>query len=248
MKPYLIAPYLVALGAIGCGGAADIPNTPDLSGLLADYEHPTALLDETSVAMALKSAPPLEELAAGFDAAEAILDTDVNSASDSSSGSSGTRLRLQGSISLHVLCPGELGEPNYDESVNGSLSFTLALADNRIRRSFGGVAKACLLHGGIGDVPVSIRLDGPVEFDMGSEIGVGKRWSGALLASLPGELQVGNTVFRSISARRTVEGQFQHLVTIDQKTLVLELGSGGITVRTGSGDWFCTAGGSCALR
>ncbi|HKO47166.1 MAG TPA: hypothetical protein VJV79_05555 [Polyangiaceae bacterium] len=248
MNPYSIVSCFVALGAIACSGAADIPDTPDLSRLLAAYEQPTASLDETTVAMALSSSPPLKELAAGIDAAKYILHDDVDNASSSSSGSTGSRLRVQGSISLHIRCPGEHAESNFDEAVNGSITLTLALADNRIRRSFGGVAKACVLHGEVGDYPARVRLDGPIEIDMGSDIGLGKRWSGELLASLPGELRVGDLVFQSISARRTPSGQFQHLVRIEGETIVLALGDDGITIRDGSGVWFCREGASCARR
>ena len=251
MKALSLTPYLLLLSTVACSGAADIPSTPDLSELLQNYDHPTASLDESTVAQAVESTPSLKELAAGIEAADYILGDNVDSASTTASGSSGTRLRLQGSISLHVRCPGELSEPNFDEAVNGSISFTLALADNRIRRSFGGEAKACVLQGKLAGKPARITLDGPIAFDIGGDVGVGRRWSGELLASLPGELNVAGIEFKSISARRTADGTFQHLVRMpaDNKTVVLELNvDDGITVRDGSGVWFCATGEPCARR
>ncbi|HEY0466984.1 MAG TPA: hypothetical protein VGC79_22430 [Polyangiaceae bacterium] len=235
------------MSTLACGGAADVPDTPDLRELQSDYENPTASLNETSVVEALRTAPPLQELAAGIDATEYIMG-DVNDASINSSNKTGSRLRLQGSIKLHVRCPGERSDPNFDEAVNGSISLTLALSDNRIHRSFGGEAKACVLKGNVRDIPASIRLDGPIAFDMGGDVGVGSRWSGSLLAYLPGVLTVAGIDFKSISARRTADGTLQHLVRFNDKTIIFELSNEGITIRDSVGVWFCSAGESCARR
>src|SRR3954453_15878626 len=135
VKVPLLTLSLVVMSSAACSGVADIPNTPDLSQLLQDYEHPTASLDETSVAQAISDMPSLKQLAAGVDAPEYVT-SGVDDASMDSSGSTGSRLRVQGSVAVHVRCPGELGNPVYDEAINGSISFTLALAENRIRRSF----------------------------------------------------------------------------------------------------------------
>lgn len=252
MNASSLACCLVALCTAACGGAADIPDTPDLRELLANYQAPTASLNQTSAAEALKSAPSLsdlEALAVGFQAAESLVASDVDQASSTSSGSSGTRIRLQGSINLHVRCPGDPSNPNYDESVNGSVSLTLAVADNRIRRSFGGEAKTCRLLGKLHELDASVELDGPLAFDLGGDVGIGQRWTGTLLASLPGALTVAGHEFRTISGR-LVEGRFQHLVTLpDGKTIVLQVsGDGGITIRDNTGVWFCKEGEPCAVR
>jgi hypothetical protein len=248
VKPSLLACWFVALNTVGCGGVADIPETPDLRELLQSYERPTATLDVSSVQAALDSAPPnLRELAAGIEAAKYVMG-DVDYASKTSSNRGGQRIRLQGSLGLNIRCPGERGNPVYDESINGSLSLTLAIADNRIRRSMGGEAKACILQGSLHGLPARIRLDGKVAFDVGGDLGLGQPWSGELLTSLPGELHVGDYVFQSISARLH-SGRFQHLVRLnDGTTIVLELGDDGITLRDASGIWFCAEGESCAKR
>ncbi|HYP97242.1 MAG TPA: hypothetical protein VER96_01125 [Polyangiaceae bacterium] len=248
MKPSLLIGCLAALSAVACGGAADIPDTPDLRGLIRDYEAPTASLDATSAAQTLHGAPALDELSTGFLAAQNVLDSDVNQASKTSSGSTGSRIRLQGSIGLQIRCPGEASQPNLDESVNGSISITLAIADTKIRRSFGGDAKHCALQGTRAGRTVRVELDGQVAFDLGNDIGIGQRWSGKLLASLPGTLTVDGHEFRSISGLLS-DGVFQYLVNVDSGTVVLQLGGDDvITVRDGNGTWFCREGEPCAMQ
>ena len=247
MKARLLPVCLLALGASACGGAADIPETPDLRELLQSYERPTAALDGSNVDAVLTLAPNLRELAAGFDAAK-YLPKEVDYASSSTAPKTGSRLRLQGSVRLDIRCPGERSDPVYDEAVNGAVSLTIAVAESRILRSMGGEANNCVLQGTLQGVPVRIAIDGQIAFDLGSDIGIGQYWSGELLASLPGELRVGDYVFQSISARYT-KGRFQHLVRLDDdSTIVLELSNEGITVRDGSGVWFCAEGKSCAKR
>lgn len=249
VKPPWLAYCFVALSTVACGAAADVPETPDLRELLAGYDRPTAQLDQTTVAEALNSVQNLSELAAGVRAAKVILGN-VDYASETSSTKTSSRLRLQGSISVKIRCPGDRSDPVYDESINGSLSVTLAVAENRILRSMGGHADACVLQGTLRGLPARIELDGEVNFDLGGDIGVGQRWTGELLATLPGTLTVAGIDFQSVSARLH-EGRFQHLVTLPKtgKTFVLELSDdAGVTIRDGSGVWFCAEGQSCAKR
>ena len=63
MKPYWIFAF-VALTA--CSGAAEIPDTPDLTALQVEYDNPSATLDATTVQETLEEIPPLDALAAGF--------------------------------------------------------------------------------------------------------------------------------------------------------------------------------------
>jgi hypothetical protein len=249
VKPSLLAFCLVAMSVVACGGAADIPDTPDLRELIREYETPTASLDATSAARALHDAPALDQLSTGFLAAQRVLKDDVDRASDSSSGSTGSRIRLQGSIGLQVRCPGDADAPQYDANVNGSVSLTLAISDNRIRRSFGGDARGCVLQGTRLGRTFRVVLDGPLAFDLGSDLGIGQRWSGRLLASLPGTLTVEGHEFRSLSGL-LVDGVFQYLVNLDGVgTVVLQLGGDDvITVRDGNGVWFCREGQPCAIQ
>jgi len=238
---------LAALGTAACGGAADIPATPDLRSLLESYERPTASIDAARAATALDSVPNLAELAAGFRAAAYVM-SKVDVASDDTSQSTGQRVRLQGAIGLALRCPGNAADPQYDENINGSISLTLAVADNRILRSFGGEAKSCILEGTLRGRAARIVLDGALAFDVGRDLGLGQRWTGDLLASLPGTLRVDEFEFRSISGRLT-DGRFQYLLTLDdEKTIVLQLGDDGLTVRDNSGVWFCAPGEPCASR
>jgi hypothetical protein len=248
VKPPLLACCLVALSTAACGGVADIPETPDLRELLQSYERPTASLDATNIAAALDSAPPnLRELAAGIEAARYVMG-DVDTASRTASNRGGERVRLQGSLGLKIRCPGDRSNPVYDERINGSLSLTLAVADNRIRRSMGGEAKACVVEGTLHGLPARIQIDGKVAFDLGGDIGLGQPWSGEFLTSLPGKLRVGDYVFQSISGRLH-DGRFQHLVRLnDDTTIVLEVSDDGITIRDAAGVWFCKEGEPCAKQ
>ena len=248
VKPHWLACCLVALSALGCGGAADIPDTPDLRALLQSYDRPTASLDLTTVQDALDSAPNLKELAAAVQATKYLMGDDVNYASRAPTTKGGGRIRLQGSLGLVVRCPGDRADPVYDESINGSLSLTIAVDDNKIRRSLGGQANGCVLQGPIRGVPASIKLDGSVAFDLGGDIGLGQPWGGELLASIPGELTVEGYTFKSISGRLH-EGRFQHLLQLPNgTTVVLELSDTGVTIRDASGVWFCAEGQPCAKQ
>jgi len=256
---------LLALSAVACSGAADIPPTPDMRSLLQSYERPSATLDGARVDDALKNAPNLQALAAGMQAVKYIA-SDVNDASDSSSSSSRSNLRLQGALRLKVRCPGERSEPVYDEALNGSVSLTVAVAESRILRSVGGEARACVLQQTLtGGLTARIQLDGDIAFDLGGDIGIGQYWSGELLASLPGQLRVGDYMFESVSARITNnwtatgkrERRFQHLVRLEdgESTIVLELTLdddglplAGVTVRDSSSVWLCREGQSCARQ
>lgn len=249
MNPSLLACCLGALSAVACGGVADIPDTPDLRALIQSYEVPTAALDETSVARVVQDAPALNELSASFFAAQDLVESDVDQASSSSSSGTGSRIRLQGSISLQLRCPGDADEPSFDSSVNGSVSLTLAVADNKIRRSFGGDATGCKLHATRLGRTFRVQLDGPVAFDLGNDLGIGQPWSGQLLASFPGTLTVDGHEFRSLSGR-LVDGVFQYLLQLDDGTVVLQLGDNDklLSVRDGNGTWSCQEGELCALQ
>jgi hypothetical protein len=226
------------LTTFGCGGAADIPATPDLRGLISDYDSPDGELDATRAAMVLADAPPMPELAAGL-RSTGLIAGHVNDASTDTAPSKGSGVRLQGSVTIDFRCPGQLDNPDYDPAVNGTGTLTLAVADTRIKRTIGGHADACVLEGYIGTAPARIQLDGNIAFDLGHDIGIGQRWSGRLLAYLPGQLEVEGYTFKSISARFT-EDELEHLIELSDGTfVVLTLNASGISVRDKSGTWYC---------
>ncbi len=238
---------LLPLAALGCGGAASVPATPDLQSLIASYNTPDGVLDGTRAAQVIANAPLMPELAAGLRATGIIAD-DVNTASTDSSPHSGTGVQLQGSVQLDFRCPGELDQPDYDPSVNGSASLTIAVQNSLIKRTFGGSANACVLRGYVGTHAVRVQLDGTIAFDLGHDIGIGQRWSGRLLAYIPGEIDIEGYTLRSISARFTPD-MLEHLVVLDDgTTVVLVFTDSGLTVRDKDGTWVCPTGQSTCTQ
>jgi hypothetical protein len=238
---------LVALAAVGCGGAADVPATPDLRALIASYDAPNGELDSTQAGTVIANAPPMPELAAGLQATGLVAGS-VNTASTDNTTQTSSAVRLQGSINVDFRCPGDLTQPVYDPATNGSASLTFAVQDNLIKRAFGGTADNCVLLGYVGANTVSVHLQGTIAFDLGSDIGIGHRWSGRLLAFLPGELTVGSFTFTSLSARFT-QDMVEYLVHLDDGTnVVLTFTSSGLSVRDKSGSWFCPSGQTTCNR
>jgi len=244
-----LAPWLGALscGAIGCSGPAEIPATPDLSGLRARYDAPSALIDFASEASdLLAEAPELERLAAAFRATRIATDgIDEASAEATPPNSS---IRVQGSIHVTVRCPGAEATPVYDPATNGTISLTLAVAENAIRRDVGGLASHCVLRGMVPvlDLPFRVGINGVIGLDLGRDLSFRNRWAGKLLLSLEGVFDVEGLEMTNPTARFD-DGQFEHLFQRrDGSTVILSLSRDGIRIRDRDGFWFCSDRQSCA--
>jgi hypothetical protein len=243
------APWLGALssGAIGCSGPAEIPATPDLSILRARYESPSALIDVASAASELLAeAPPLERLAAAFRATRIAIDGVDEAGADATPPNSS--IRVQGSIHVTVRCPGADATPQYDPATNGTVSLTLAVAENSIRRDVGGLASHCVLRGVIPvvDIPLRVGIDGPIALDLGRDLSFRNRWTGKLLVSLNGVFDIEGLAMTNPTALFD-DGQFQHLFQRrDGSTVILSLSRDGVRIRDRDGYWFCSDPQSCA--
>jgi hypothetical protein len=232
------------LCTLACGGPSDVPSTPDLSQLVVDYQNPTAELDAARAREALAELPDLERLAAAFRAGRFAAD-DVGPATEQNQPANG--LRVQGSIRLTARCPGELSEPVLDPAVNGTVSLTLAVADSRIKRGIGGLAEGCVLRETVLGETVRVELDGPIAFDLGSDIGLGSPLSGNLLVQFEG-VNVAGQEFAKVSARFT-DGRVEHLFTRnDGRTIVAAVGPSGVTIRDGRGLWLCLDTQTCVSQ
>jgi hypothetical protein len=232
--------------AAGCSGAADIPATPDLAGLVADYDSPSAMLEGSeAVVEALAQAPPLAELVAGFRSAGYVLDG-VEGANTVTGKHAGARLRLQGAVHVTLRCPGTGDSPVFDAATNGSVSLTIAVAENSIRRDIGGEAVKCSLKGELLGLPIPVMVDGPIAFDLGRDLSLGQRWDGQLLISLGGELKIGDRIsLKNLSARFN-DSRFEHLLHLPNgSTIVIGVSSDGIRVQGRNGSWICTTSDSC---
>ena len=201
MKLYWIA-FSGALFA--CSGAAEIPDTPDLTSVQREYARPSATLDADTIQEALEELPPLESLAAAF-RASGYATTGLDDAGGTASKKSGGAVSIQGSLRVNLRCPGQLDDPTYDAHSNGSLSLTIGVEDNRIKRGIGGTADHCVLRGRLLDLPVRVEIDGPIAMDLGHDVGLRARWSGTLLMFVRGSITVGDLFLYNLSARYTEE-------------------------------------------
>lgn len=236
--------WLLPLVTVACGNAAEIPSIPDLSSLVQGYQEPSAELDDTMVAAALNELPPLDELAVGFEASEAPVG-EVGEASAPAANSSGSGVNLQGSIKVTVRCPGELLDPVLDPAINGTFSFTLAIAESRIRHAAGGRASNCVLGGNLRGLPTRVVLDGDVAVDFGRDLGFGQGLGETLLISVDGKIEIAGHTFDNISARIS-DGHIEHLFKQGDKTFVASLSPRGVTIRDHQGVWLCADLGTCA--
>jgi hypothetical protein len=243
--------YLFALSGVflACSGAAEIPDTPDLTSIQREYEHPSAQLDVDTVQETFAEIPSLDTLTAGFGAAS-YATTGVDSAGGTASEKASGRVRIQGSLRVNLRCPGDLADPSYDRDTNGSLSLTIGVEDNRIKRGVGGTADHCKLRGVLLDLPVPVEVDGPIAFDLGHDIGLRDRWSGTLLMVIRGSITIGDLTLDNLSARYSDETlQYLHRRNDALRSTVVAQASGdGITIRDAGGVWFCRNGEQCAAQ
>jgi hypothetical protein len=234
----VLTPLLAA-----CTGAADIPDTPDLRKLAAQYEHPTATLDQTTVVSTLGQMPKLSELVAAFRAAGYTTDA-VNTSSEDATTGSTRNLRFQGGIHVTIRCPGELADPSYD--ANGSISLTLGVEENLIKRGIGGTADHCVLRGVQLGQPIRVEIDGPFSLDLGRDIGLRQRWSGRLLMYMSGTISTPNLTLTRLSARWD-EDKLEYLYEgTDGRTVVAVVtAEGKISIEDSGGEWGCTDNQTC---
>jgi hypothetical protein len=247
MRSNLFSTAVFAATLSACSGAAEIPDTPDMSEMLTAYRYPTADLDTTTANEVIAELPPLEQLAAGFRAAR-YTTNGVDDGSGSSENDSA--LRVQGSIRVTLRCPGEGETPEFDASTNGSISMTLAVEESRIKRSVRALAKACLLRGELASLPIPIEVDGPILFDLGGDVGLRDKWSGQLLMSIEETLIVAGFDLGKVSARWTGE-RLEHLFerpngdTVVAELRTLASGDPGIGLRDRTRVWGCRDGQEC---
>jgi len=229
---------------LACGGA-DIPNTPDLSTLQGEFEHPTAVLDETSVGEALLQMPSLRQLAAGFRAAGTTTDN-VNTADEQAASGAGSRLNIQGSIKVNVRCPGGLDERSFGP--NGSIDLTIGVERNLIKRGIAMMAHDCVMRGDVLGTPVRVAIDGPIYMDLGRDLGLRQRWVGRLLMLITGSIDIEGLAVENLAARWTSD-TFEYLFRIPSEDtwVIAAMGADGtVSVRDSQQTWSCPDGSTCS--
>jgi hypothetical protein len=241
----------LALCSSACSGPADVPNTPDLTGELDRYKHPTATLDPASADSALAEMPNLGRLAAGLRSSGYATNTVDEAGRSSSRRDEDNALDIQGSIHINIRCPGDDPDnPVYDADTNGTLDVTIGVDESRIRRGIAGRATNCVLGAEEAGVPIRIAIDGAFAFDLGRDLSIRERWSGELLMIIYGDIDIeGLPMLRNLSARWNAE-RFEYLFVLDNENrdwVIAQLSDDGITIRDKNVTWFCPDGGSCAM-
>jgi hypothetical protein len=245
----LLIQAAVALGALGCTGAADIPSVPDLSGLEESYEAPSAeLMGAPAVQAAVESVPDLQQLAAAFRTTGDLVQP-IDEARETAGEATGLGLRVRGTIAVEVRCPGPESTPVYDAATNGTFTLSLAVQNNNIRSSFGAEADRCISSTSVSGTRIPLELDGRLEMDLGGDINLRQGWAlSNLLFSLDGTFKVGSAIFRNISAR-LVGDRFEFLQETPQGSVVLFVTDSGLGLRAQDATWFCDVDtGLCAVR
>jgi len=158
---------------LACSGRADIPETPDLTYMQNEFNSPTASLDETSVGEAVQQMPSLKQLAGAFRAAGGHTTRDIQAGGGEASPGAGSRLNVQGAIHVTARCPGALDTPAFGP--NGTVSMTLGVEKNLIKRGIKIDADACVFRGDAFGTPLRVVLDGPVYLDLGRDLGLRPR-------------------------------------------------------------------------
>jgi len=230
-----------------CSGPADIPSTPNLTSLDEEFDSPSATLDVTAAEEAIAQSPSLSQLSAAFSTTMVAAD-DAAHAGDEAAPQTASRIRIQGGVHVTVRCPGELGTPAYGpDANNGTVSLTIAVAESRIRRFVGGQAVGCKLRGNLLGTAIRVGLDGPINFDLGSDVGLGLGRSGDLTINIEGRLTINDSMYDGLSARFTKANVFQFLYrrASDKLTAVLEVSDSGIIVRDRTGSLLCADVQSC---
>jgi hypothetical protein len=230
------------LGVLACSGVAPIPDTPDLTELQARYDHPTAVLDATSIEDTIRRVPNFEDLAVGLRATHYAIEG-LDRAGESIGDRKAEGIRIQGTVDVGLRCPGMLG--SQDDEVNGTLSLTIGVAESRIRRGVHGVARHCVLRGERTRTPLRVEVEGPVDFDLGRDLPIGERWAGRLLAVVAGSITIEGVAFRNVCARFTSELLEFLYERQDGTTVVFQLTDEGLALRDAEQIWICPDGQPC---
>lgn len=241
MKAHWFAPTVCLLA---CSGAAEVPNTPDLTVLDGEYNSPTAVIDPGDIDQVLADMPSIRAIAPGF-RATSYATRGVNEAEDSSQEDE--TLRIQGSIRVTLRCPGELDDPVYDADTNGSLALTIGVENSRIRHGIGGRATNCVLRADDEGLPVRVSIDGPFAFDLGRDLSIRERWSGRLLMLISGTIHIGDLELKNLSARWKSD-KFEYLFVLPNNDwIVAQLTADGISIRDKERTWVCPDGQPCGF-
>ncbi len=235
---------LVAACSAACTDAADIPPTPDLSSLAAEYDEPDAEVASPSSAEAiLERFPELEPLVGALRSLRTLIQP-VDTARDTAESQGGEGIQLRGGVNVTVNCPGFEGSGED----NGTLSFELAVNRSRILQSFWGHANHCIFGATVNDETLLAELDGDIAIDAGEDIRLGASWPAArLLLSVVGNLDIAGLALGGGLSGRVIDGRVEYLQRVEEGSVVLFATTTGFGLRDALETWYCgTDSGACS--
>jgi hypothetical protein len=156
----------VALMASCAVAPSPAQTPPPLAELEDQYDHPTAVISESVARQVIALAPRYTSTQA---LALRFLPATLRqvSASPVGEGMGTPGSGLQGSVSVHAVCPGDGTSKSQDEAVDGSIDIALGVEDSSIKRTFSARAKACRFQG---RPPGTVTVTGAFVVDMGFDV------------------------------------------------------------------------------
>lgn len=195
-----VAVSLVASTLVGCKDDVDIPEGPDLTPLVNEYDSPSGTLDEENVARVaavatekLETVESIGDLDFVVDTLNATKDTveDFAAADGDPDPDVGGTVRVSGVARVRTICPGVTGE--LDASVNGTLNVNVPFRENRLSPVVFGAFDRCSFRvareeGGARTIPVLI--DSSIAANIGTGVSFELAGLDAVLYRLKGTAKV----------------------------------------------------------
>jgi hypothetical protein len=250
------------VATLGCGSRreerVEKPTPPDMTELVAIYEHPTGTLNASAAGSVLDAAHTVLDRARAFGASDtflAIVSDSVAELGDEPDGSGSAGTEAEGYLLVTRICDGWGVEPVPD-ATNGVLRLTLGFTELGLDAVTWGDVESCkyrfesdqvLLRGPEAASPGSLRLhffDAPVPFAAIARTLV--LFDLDLVAEIDGEALDASFDYRLDAAAGDLDVR---VPVADGDVIARVSASGDIGVRAKNGDFLCDeATGTCAAR
>ncbi len=163
---YAIPAALCCLAIAACVGTTseETPESPDLSGLRAQYQTPTADFAAATITEVLGQLNDSLSLNDDMDGLEFVRERVIAPAVTEAENDEGDRIirSLDGFVRVRHICHGYVADAPPDEALNGSISMVITFSERGLNRLVFGAARACrVLVGG-----EELFLDGSLRYDI----------------------------------------------------------------------------------